>query len=474
MLISEIIQAREPISETQLGVGELGKRDNWELFKQRVVNKVPFIYNVADKPQSEILLSPEPELLAALGGRSFEGTPYKKGASILLPVTGGGTVNIKALLKDKEFATTGGKGYNTGDVAEAVLGAAVAMNIVKHGDKITADDIIDLLRRASKTAKLGGNSNSILTTELSLSVNQKSHTDDLIFRVGLNNKSYSALLEYAEKGRFPDDIQGTINSSIGFVNNSGHKGLAKLNDEIQNNKEVDHVVISSEGTKDQKGTKADLFMTVNDERIGMLSLKAGNVKAFGQGQGSSGSKLNEFVVNTFGIEMQDSDIEKLDASQGNDESAVNNRIEIIEKSVFPYIFKRMKRQLSGDEGEVSFINNIYNGILHHATLSDTAVEMVIVGDKPKSDEYHLLQFGPELREAMEHIDLDIYQAPQNKNKTTSKLIVAAKQESDEMKSIAGNATLCSIRCQFLPSAKRILMIVEMGGLLKKLAKVGQE
>lgn len=83
----------------------LDKRDNWATLADKISNGEPL--KVGRKgDEGEVIIDPQVELLAALNLRTFDGTDFKVGTTINLPLKGTGTIRLNNLYKDTAFGGT--------------------------------------------------------------------------------------------------------------------------------------------------------------------------------------------------------------------------------------------------------------------------------------------------------------------------------------------------------------------------------
>lgn len=85
----------------KLTAKEMAKRNNWDVFLNRVIEGGEF--RLLSKDGEVIKVAKEAELLAAIQNREFAGTPYQRGPSIFIPTICGKSVLLTKIFKDKEF-----------------------------------------------------------------------------------------------------------------------------------------------------------------------------------------------------------------------------------------------------------------------------------------------------------------------------------------------------------------------------------
>jgi hypothetical protein len=85
----------------KLTAKEMAKRNNWDVFLNRVIEGGEF--RLLSKDGETIKVAKEAALLAAIQNREFTGTPYQRGPSIFIPTICGKSVLLTKIFKDKEF-----------------------------------------------------------------------------------------------------------------------------------------------------------------------------------------------------------------------------------------------------------------------------------------------------------------------------------------------------------------------------------
>ena len=307
------------------------------------------------------------------------------------------TISWSKLEKTANMSTKAG--YNKGDITEAILGAAVGARFVKrnNGD-VNPRDVYNVIK-SFDTEPVKGKS-----TLRGLYVAQAGE-DTIQIEVVLTGKGFKTLIDQVTSGSPDPTIVNLVASSVKYVNEDS--GVEAANQRIIEDTGKNKVLVKSDGTGDQTGTKADLFLYVDDmdHAINLLSLKAGNVGQFGQGSGYKFSTYQELFRTTFGIEID----EKFRGlmQKGEDEKDKHQNYPIVFE-IFKDVGKKIARELAGDntQQEIAFIKRVLKGIQTHATRNDDKVEMVIVGDGPKAS-YKKLRFGENLQLALNDYDLEV-------------------------------------------------------------------
>ena len=376
-------------------------------------------------------------------------------SSVKLTVQGTGEkISTGDVLKTPEMKGSK-KDFNTGDVGEAFLGAAATAKFEKLGEDITEDDVISVLKRMTVTEE-GKNKRGLL--------NSNANNDSLEYVLVLNQTSFGAMDRSVREGKLPPEMIGLCRSAVIWANKSS--AMANAVQAAIDDPEANAIVVNSDGVSDQKGTKADLFLTIDESTVNLLSAKAGDVKQFGQVPGNSYDKIEEFFRSMFGVNVNDSYIEQMN---GND--ARHNYP--IFKKIYADVAEELENELKGNTvQEVKFVQRLYNGIFKHATLNDAKVSMVILKATPNAPGFTELSFGPELKTAMEQFDLQVsYQADPPRIQIHGRPV-----GQDALEEITGKTLLVQLRTNLKGDSSKgyIRSVIEMGALLKSIAAVEKD
>ena len=377
------------------------------------------------------------------------------------------TVPLGDVHKSDKFK--GGKGFNSGDVGEAFLGAAATAKFRSPTVDITEEDVINVLKSmklstAEKTLK------GEVWTEVNLGPHNipNSDADELYFKLVLNRTSFTAINKAIKSGKWHPDMVGLNRSAVMWANTDDI--VTEAVKTIIKNGVKNKVQVLSDGTMDQKGTKADLFLTVepyppgsDDGTINLLSAKAGDVKQFGQESGNTYEIFHKYFQNIFGVDIPDTWIDQLSSDDGKANYPILQKI-------YKEVYNELQNELAGNtKKEVAFIERLYKGITHFATNNDPKVSMVILKTTPNVPGYKKLFFGPELYEAMKQFDLRITYQPNPPWIHVYGIPVG----TDAKEELTGKELLVQIRSNLKGEGSKgyLRNIIEMGGLLKHIADV---
>lgn len=162
--------------------------------------------------------------------------------------------------------------FNKGDVAEVVLGAAMTAKFRKTDDSdVTEKEVEQIIREVIHGQSIEYNRLDKVETEEVF--------DEITFRVGVPKKAMEFL-----KGEDLSEIVDLFQSAVSYVNTD--RRLDRQAKVLRSNAKIDEIIVNSDGVGDQKGTKADIKLTVNGEPTrNQISLKVSGGEQFAQVSG---------------------------------------------------------------------------------------------------------------------------------------------------------------------------------------------
>lgn len=264
---------------------------------------------------------------------------------------------------------------NKGDTAEALLGAAMFAKLQKRdGGTIGQISSQDLWAVFDKLKSVTNDDYIVTSKDLG------GATDKLWFRLKIKNTVKNAL----SNPELRKKLDGWAQSPVNYIN--GKDGTEYAN-EFYKNGQPDEVGIISDGLSEQTSRKTDVYMVVRDPETGKtskellpISLKAGH-EQFAQHSGSKFAAMEE-MFSKLGIDLPDLQ-SKYDAlvSSGKQIDAV--------AMVYSYASNRINQQITDNESEASFIENLSNALKYWATNNMDNVRVVSFGSK---GQYQVLRF----------------------------------------------------------------------------------
>ena len=318
--------------------------------------------------------------------------------SIVLPTTDGRVIPIGKVFKSPEIK---GKtaDYNIGDIAEIALGVAAAARFAKLGKDIDLYDFVELAANLSITTPQGK------AASLGNYDTQVNHgtgkIDNLKLIVKAAARSMTAFKSYMESpGSTPKDVQGTILSAIKYANKA--EKLVKGVEITARDKRANTVEIVSDGTGNQKGTKADLIMSIDGTRINLLSAKAG-ASQLGQATGHDWNKPLTFFKTLFDV-----DVSPLKKSWGTTNEEHIKTLHLIWEKVAT----KIKKATAGDSTikEAALVKQLADGIMRYSNdIGDNGevvvIDIVKLSTMPGSPGYKLMRIDSSLKDALDKTSL---------------------------------------------------------------------
>lgn len=178
--------------------------------------------------------------------------------------------------------------FNKGDVSEGNLAASITARFISKIKTITTSDVMSVIKNLKTPVKSGKTSTSN-TTFLSPNDNIKIQ-DTVICKVGLASANMDAFLDDTTYKNV--DIKSILTAAVGYANS---KYVTEWADMMFTNNQENLIEIKSEGLLDQSGTKVDIYIHIDGKQAGVgISLKAGDVKQFGQVGGATSKAMKSF------------------------------------------------------------------------------------------------------------------------------------------------------------------------------------
>lgn len=276
--------------------------------------------------------------------------------------------------------------FNKGDVSEGILAAAITARFISKTKRITEREVLDVIKKLGKPK--GTKSLSVVKEFPSPNKNPKIE-DSVICQIGLAEINMKALLDtniYKQK-----DIKELVAASIAYANGDN---IMEWADMMYNNNKKNVIEVKSDGLLDQTGTKVDLRVIIDGKQAGVgISLKAGDVKQFGQVGGGSVESMKEFF-GPLGVVFTPVQLKKLQTLFSEDKTT--------EALCFAYeeSTKQMKKLIKTDQNK--FKKNLSDFIKFHATRNEKDVVLVQL-NKQEAAVYNFDNISTKLR----GINLDV-------------------------------------------------------------------
>jgi len=184
--------------------------------------------------------------------------------------------------------------YNKGDVAEAILGAAVtAKFVVRPTTDVSKKDIESVLNKM-----LLSNPVTIPTPDYIKTVKVAKILDNIKFQVGIPKPA----MDFISNSSNWSEISDIFNSCMTYVNKDRRLNLQAK--QFAKNKKSNKIFVNSDGTGDQKGTKADIKLTFDGKKSrNQISLKVKGGDQFAQVSGIPFEKQEKLWKNGLGLDV---------------------------------------------------------------------------------------------------------------------------------------------------------------------------
>jgi hypothetical protein len=271
--------------------------------------------------------------------------------------------------------------YNRGDIAEGIVGAALTAKFINRPKSLKdtnipltkkmIDDVLDNLFKSSN--------NSVYKANDLVSKKGKTVMDTIKFSMHLPVAAFN-LLKDKNKRILVDDL---YKSSIDYIETTWQKEVL----DFAKNGEIDNIIIDSDGVGDQKGTKADIKITINGKKYSrQISLKVKGGDQFAQVTGHDFSKqkvLWESILNLDLTKIEkkyNNELNNYDSSEAFS-SREHIRVELFKKmlkSAAAVAYKEATNQIQQriKSKNTVFFTNLTKLIIEGAAKGDLNIELV--------------------------------------------------------------------------------------------------
>ena len=445
MRINHLVE--QPILEAGLDASALQRRpERIQKFLNKVREGTPFtVEKTGDLVTVDLSTHDE---LKQIFDRLLAGEKFSK---ITVTTTDGDSVAIGNLKKTAEFGGGAGKqGYNVGNLAEGLLGVALAARFINN-KPVMEKDVVKILHNIGSNTQGG---KIVYVTEgkksptAQATYNKTVSGNKIQLLIKLDKLTMDALLSDDRSGYI-----GALKSAILFVNKN--KQVQKQIDHIINDADPNRVEIISDGISEQVGTKVDVRVKIDGKPVKLnISLKASDVEQFGQKYGTSFETIRDFMHTLFGLSLPT----KLKAQweSGSPVDAASGAYFWAKDA----IARELKNASAGKEAH--FVASLARGIQSFARGTDKDVVLVALKNAPTIAGYDQLNFN-NLEKKMLKLDLGVTIRTSSSVLQTPTLYIHDKDDPERV--------LIKARLKVEnPSSKPIFRnLVEMGKLLKELA-----
>jgi hypothetical protein len=304
--------------------------------------------------------------------------------------------------------------FNRGHVAEGLLGAALVSKFINRPKSLTKDaNVVVTKKMINDVLNDFFKKNTTLDYKVKDIVAKKGKyaVDEIVFSLVLPKKEYE-LLKVPKHREYVDDL---YDSAIDYVEKTWKKDVL----EFAANGVFDKIIISSEGTKDQKGTKVDIRITANGKPYRrQISLKVAGGDQFAQVSGPEFSKQKALWENVLNLDIKSLQESYDEALIEFDSSAAFSKREDKRVEVFRVMLKNaaaitykeaaLQIQKKINSNDDIFFKNLTELILYGATKGEGGVELVKLAKRTfkqvKFDKNFLKKFSEKLKNSNIKVD----------------------------------------------------------------------
>lgn len=261
---------------------------------------------------------------------------------------------------------------NMGDVAEGVFAAAIAVRFTNRNTTVTKSDVNSLIQ--GLPTPVSRNKGKVVQKTFKADNKDIDLKDDVILKIALAEANISFLLD----SRSQSALSSYIDSAVKYANDQKVQKWAKL---VYENGRYDKIEVTADGLGGQTSTKVDVDVRITDDKNVLqdvdikVSLKAGDVKQFGQQGGTlferTGNKdgYKEYWNRLFGIDISSkkSAYDQLKAVEHNTSGAIN--------LIYDYVADELQKKLDGNNSQSTLIT-LGEAIQYYATSNEEHVELV--------------------------------------------------------------------------------------------------
>lgn len=467
MRIQEIFES-SIIMEKSLTVAELSRKNGMylEMLTQMVEAGEALDVDPAYRDQYGDTVQMDPSMLPVMQ----QALADRENISKILPKTftmiddqGNSVPNIPwgALFKSGKFTgRAGAKAYNAGHLSELFMGVAVAAKFINRGETSNHQSVFKMLQEVAESAGVE-QKNYRFTLNRKIKLPSKDQSDQVNFSGLVPAKSAESLIEQVKSGKLAADLDALFNSAIRYTNESSNMETAL--DRVKRQKKSTQIDVISDGTSEAKGTKADMTLKINGEKVNLVSLKTYSSITLGQISGLGYEQLSKWFGMSFGIRI-DQFKDLLDPALPREEIYQNLLTKIYDGYVIGEVRKRIENQKPGKEAQI--VKQLVKSAQYHARgekLED--VEIVKLDDRVSAGGYKILKFSDDLEDAMRHLDLEVKYLDKGQSRTIQ---IWVKPEPGEPVAKGNKDMLCQFRTTKMGPNYRNYF--ETGEMLEKLTQ----
>ena len=284
--------------------------------------------------------------------------------------------------------------FNRGDVAEGILGATLTAKFINRPKTLKDENVVVTKAMVDKVLDDFYKKSKLVSFHVNdiASKKGKAAIDNVNFSINLPEAA-AELLRVKKNRSIVDDL---YDSAIAYVEKT-------WTDDVMTfalNGQIDKIDIISDGVGDQKGTKADIKITINGKPYGrQISLKVAGGEQFAQVSGDDFSKQQKLWEDVLKLDISElekqynktlSKYDKTKVFSSRDDVKLNAFKDMI-KSGAAVVYKEAASQIQAKIGakDAKFFTNFANLVFMGATKGDKSIELV----KLEQRKFKQLQFN---------------------------------------------------------------------------------
>ena len=257
---------------------------------------------------------------------------------------------------------------NFGDMAEAIVGAAICARFIYKNRNITTAQVFGVLYGLPSAGKKPGKKGMETSKDFKSANENKKVMDDVNFYLSLSEVNMTTVQNRTNKRLFVPYAA----SAVRYANSTTVRKWSKL---LYENNKYDKIEVVSDGLGGQKTTKVDVFVKVDGKPIDIkVSLKAGDVKQFGQVSGIEFEKQEKLWETSFGMA---SDIKSLESKY--DGLVTQNKAAEAVSLVYNKVAEEFNKKMRTNNAE-DLKRNFAESIKYFATLNEDNVTLLQIGN----------------------------------------------------------------------------------------------
>ena len=260
---------------------------------------------------------------------------------------------------------------NKGDVAEGILGAAMATAFISGGNQISVADVeafLDDLNQKENERAGTNKTAKVLTKPIE---RQDGTIDTITCVIRLSTINFNDLMNKDKRSA----LTGLFNAAVAYANS---EEALEATLAVATNGEDNKVAVVSDGVSGQTSTKIDIkvFLDGVATSIGRISLKAGGTDQLGQVGGTWEAISGLFKV-MFGIKIDENLKEGWEKTM-MPAGRTAERVQAEAKKIYANADEKLNKLLKGDdvEEEIDLIQTIAAGMNYQVALKEEGVILV--------------------------------------------------------------------------------------------------